>query len=107
VKIACLAQLVNVIAPISTQNGGPAWRQSIFYPFMQASRYGRGAYKDWRILERLELAGFNPKAGNTAARPDGVVPRAAADPGRVDSGALSSALPPPSWNVIRLRSPRR
>ncbi len=43
VKIACLAQLVNVIAPIMTeQGGGPAWRQTIFYPFMHASRYGRG-----------------------------------------------------------------
>lgn len=42
VKIACLAQLVNVIAPIMTQNGGPAWAQTIFYPFLHASRYGRG-----------------------------------------------------------------
>jgi len=42
VKIACLAQLVNVIAPIMTANGGPAWRQTIFYPYMHASRYGRG-----------------------------------------------------------------
>jgi alpha-N-arabinofuranosidase len=42
VKIACLAQLVNVIAPIMTQNGGPAWRQTIFYPFAQVSNYGRG-----------------------------------------------------------------
>lgn len=42
VKIACLAQLVNVIAPIMTQTGGPAWRQTIFYPFMHASVYGRG-----------------------------------------------------------------
>lgn len=42
VKIACLAQLVNVIAPIMTANGGSAWRQTIFYPFMHASNYGRG-----------------------------------------------------------------
>jgi len=42
VKIACLAQLVNVIAPIMTENGGAAWRQTIFYPFMHASNYGRG-----------------------------------------------------------------
>ncbi|WP_236344491.1 arabinosylfuranosidase ArfA [Paenibacillus plantiphilus] len=42
VKIACLAQLVNVIAPIMTENGGPAWRQTIFYPFLHASLYGRG-----------------------------------------------------------------
>ena len=42
VKIACLAQLVNVIAPIMTKNGGGCWAQTIFYPFMHASRYGRG-----------------------------------------------------------------
>lgn len=43
VKMACLAQLVNVIAPIMTEKGGgTAWKQTIFYPFMHASRYGRG-----------------------------------------------------------------
>ncbi len=43
VKIACLAQLVNVIAPIMTEaEGGGAWKQTIFYPFMHASAYGRG-----------------------------------------------------------------
>ena len=40
VKMACLAQLVNVIAPIMTENGGRCWAQTIFYPFMDASRYG-------------------------------------------------------------------
>ena len=42
VKIACLAQLVNVIAPIMTVTGGAAWRQTIYYPFLQASVFGRG-----------------------------------------------------------------
>jgi alpha-N-arabinofuranosidase len=42
VKIACLAQLVNVIAPIMTEPGGRAWRQTIFHPFKDASVYGRG-----------------------------------------------------------------
>ena len=42
VKVACLAQLVNVIAPIMTRNGGGVWAQTIFYPMMHASRYGRG-----------------------------------------------------------------
>ena len=42
VKMACLAQLVNVIAPIMTENGGGAWAQTIFYPFMYASVKGRG-----------------------------------------------------------------
>lgn len=42
VTAACLAQLVNVIAPIMTEPGGPAWRQTTFYPFADAARYGRG-----------------------------------------------------------------
>ena len=42
VKMACLAQLVNVIAPIMTDAAGGAWKQTIFYPFMHASKYGRG-----------------------------------------------------------------
>jgi alpha-N-arabinofuranosidase len=42
VKIACLAQLVNVIAPIFTVKGGPAIKQTIFYPFQQVSTYGWG-----------------------------------------------------------------
>ena len=42
VKIACMAQLVNVIAPIMTETGGKAWAQTIFYPYMFASQYGRG-----------------------------------------------------------------
>lgn len=42
VKIACLAQLVNVIAPIMTEKNGMAWRQTIFYPYLHTSHYGRG-----------------------------------------------------------------
>lgn len=42
VKMASLAQLVNVIAPIFTKRGGGVIKQSIFYPFYLVSRYGRG-----------------------------------------------------------------
>ena len=42
VKIACLAQLVNTLAPITTVPGGPAFCHSTYYPFLYASRYGRG-----------------------------------------------------------------
>ncbi|SFI74897.1 alpha-N-arabinofuranosidase [Paenibacillus sp. UNC496MF] len=42
VKMACLAQLVNVIAPIMTANGGGAWKQTIYFPYMHASLFGRG-----------------------------------------------------------------
>ncbi|MFI2431897.1 alpha-N-arabinofuranosidase [Streptomyces sp. NPDC018693] len=49
VTVACLAQLVNVIAPIMTEPGGPAWRQTTFFPFSQASKYGRGEVLDVRV----------------------------------------------------------
>jgi alpha-L-arabinofuranosidase len=42
VKIACLAQLINTIAPIMTETGGGSWKQTIYHPFMHCSNYGRG-----------------------------------------------------------------
>lgn len=38
VHAASLAQLVNVIGPIMTEPGGPAWRQTTFHPFALTSR---------------------------------------------------------------------
>ena len=49
VKIACIAQLVNAIAPIQTVTGGPAWKQTIYYPFLHAARFGRGRVLDLQI----------------------------------------------------------
>ena len=42
VKMACLAQLVNSIAPIMTEPDGSAWRQTTYWPFLHVSKYGRG-----------------------------------------------------------------
>jgi len=42
VTIANQAQLVNVIAPIRSEEGGPAWRQSIFWPFARMSALAKG-----------------------------------------------------------------
>ena len=42
VKVACIAQLVNVIAPIMTETGGPAWKQTTYWPLYYASLHGRG-----------------------------------------------------------------
>jgi alpha-N-arabinofuranosidase len=42
VKLACIAQLVNVIAPIRTEPDKEAWRQTIFFPFAYTARYGKG-----------------------------------------------------------------
>ena len=49
VKSACLAQLVNAIAPIMTETGGPAWRQTIFYPFKDMSNFGRGTVLQTKV----------------------------------------------------------
>ena len=51
IRIGCLAQLVNVIPVIRTLDGGPAWRQTTYYPFQHVSRFGRGT------ALRLELDG--------------------------------------------------
>ena len=65
VKVACLAQLVNVIAPIMTRSGGGVWAQTIFWPMMHASKYGRGTslrpiitspVYDCRDYEKVPLA---------------------------------------------------
>jgi len=78
VRIACLAQLVNVIAPIMTNAAG-FFRQTIFYPYSWALQYAHG-----RVLNVLiesptydvpgidgvayidAAATFDPQAGRTA-----------------------------------------
>jgi alpha-N-arabinofuranosidase len=42
IKLACLAQLINVIAPIMTSASG-LFRQTIFYPYNWALQYARGS----------------------------------------------------------------
>jgi alpha-N-arabinofuranosidase len=42
VTAASLAQLVNVIAPISTDPEGAAWPQTTFHPFALTARHARG-----------------------------------------------------------------
>ncbi len=59
VRIACIAQLVNVIAPIMTEPGGAAWRQTIYWPFQLASLNGRGT--------ALQLAVHVPTYGAAVA----------------------------------------
>jgi len=47
VRVGCLAQIVNVIAPLVT-NGTSVLRQSIYYPYAWALKYARG-----RVLDPL------------------------------------------------------
>jgi alpha-N-arabinofuranosidase len=48
VRVACLAQLVNVIAPLVTSESG-VLRQSIYYPYAWALQYARGRVLDVRV----------------------------------------------------------
>jgi alpha-N-arabinofuranosidase len=48
VRVGCLAQLVNVIAPLVTSETG-VLRQSIYYPYAWALRYARGRVLDVRV----------------------------------------------------------
>ena len=41
--MACMAQLVNVIAPICTENGGKAWTQTTYWPLLYGTKYGHGS----------------------------------------------------------------
>ena len=77
VRIACIAQLVNVIAPIMTEPGGAAWRQTIYYPYCFASLYGRGVALRLSVkspgydaecaddVPYLDIAGVHDEAGQT------------------------------------------
>ncbi|HEY8653493.1 MAG TPA: alpha-L-arabinofuranosidase C-terminal domain-containing protein [Dermatophilaceae bacterium] len=49
VTSASLAQLVNVIAPIMTEPGGPAWRQTTFFPFAATAKHAVGMSLDVRV----------------------------------------------------------
>jgi len=69
VTAASLAQLVNVIAPIMTEPGGAAWRQTTFYPFALTSRLARGV----SLQLRLDV----PTYGTAVYGPVGVVDAAA------------------------------
>ena len=48
VRVACIAQLVNVIAPLVTNDTG-VLRQSIYFPYSWALRYARGRVLDLRV----------------------------------------------------------
>ncbi len=90
VRCACLAQLVNVIAPIMTETGGPAWRQTIFHPFAQMSRLGRGAVLRTQIeSDTYSAAYYDPRALTDPPIPMPAVPYLKFSAVRNDDGGLS------------------
>ena len=59
VKLACLAQLINVIAPIMTDANG-ILRQTIYYPYSWALQFARGTVLDLLVQSSTyELAGLD------------------------------------------------
>lgn len=75
VKAACLAQLVNAIAPIMTETGGPAWRQTIFYPFAHFSNYGRGNVLKTKVdVPTYKATYYDPRGAEELTFPMPAVP---------------------------------
>ncbi len=74
VKVGCLAQIINVIAALVTNEGG-VLRQSIYYPYAWGVRYAKGDVLDLRVeseayeIERVYRA---PYLGQRAARIESV-----------------------------------
>jgi alpha-N-arabinofuranosidase len=111
VKIGCLAQVVNVIAPIMTAPGGPAWRQTIFWPLAQASRHGRGtvlrALVDSPRYDCKERPGSPTLALSAVASADGGLTLFAVNRSLTEPLALSvdargcGELAPLDWQVLR------
>ena len=67
VKLACLAQLVNVIAPIMTDENG-LFRQTIYYPYSWALQFARGAVLHLLVeSSTYEVSGLDPVAYVDAA----------------------------------------
>jgi len=69
VASASLAQLVNVIAPIMTEPGGAAWRQTTFFPFSVTSRLARGEV----LRPRIDVATYETAVYGAAPLVDSVV----------------------------------
>lgn len=75
VRTACVAQLVNAIAPIMTETGGRAWRQTIFFPFAQMSRLGRGKVLRTQVeSEAYDSSYYDPRGTNDFTFPVPNVP---------------------------------
>jgi len=107
VRSASLAQLVNVIAPIMTEPGGPAWRQTTFFPFAATSRLAQGEALDVRALGDVSVRGASSLydddlgAANTLEAPDrvGLRPTPTAE---ISDGLLRLVLPSVSGTAVEL-----
>jgi len=99
VKIGCLAQIVNVIAPIMTAKGGPAWKQTIYHPIQQASASGRGTV----LRTVIDSPGYDCKEREGAPY---LKAAAVIDPesGTLKLFALNRSLTEPMTLIVDLRA---
>jgi alpha-N-arabinofuranosidase len=116
VRVGCLAQIVNVIAPLVT-NETSVLRQSIYYPYAWSLKYARGRVLDLRVEGEtypIKAAGLRPDFARDdvvpfvdvvatldaerAARPVHAEPRS---PGRARAGLTAATSRP------RVRWPAR
>ncbi len=71
VRVACLAQIVNVIAPLVTNSKG-VLRQSIYYPYQMVLKYARGRMLDIQVESEtypIRGAGLRPDFARNADVP--------------------------------------
>ena len=91
-----MAQLVNVIAPIMTRNGGGAWAQTIYWPLMHASKYGRGtslrAVVDSPVYDCKDFEGVPELDATATTAEDGSVTIFAVNRSMTDAIELSADL---------------
>ena len=93
---------------MTEQGGGKAWKQTIYYPFMLTSRYGRGtvlqpvvnctkhdtaAHEDVTDVETVAVRNEEKEELNFFA----------VNRSTCEAGFVTSVLKGASWNLIRLK----
>jgi alpha-N-arabinofuranosidase len=90
VRAASLAQLVNAIAPIMTETGGGAWRQTIFWPFKHMSNHGRGRVLRAPVTsDTYSAAYYDPRGPSDPPIPLPAVPYLKLAAVNTDDGGIS------------------
>ena len=99
VRVGCLAQLVNVIAPLVTNETG-VLRQSIYYPYAWALRYARGRVLDLRVEAETYPITARRAPGRLRPQRSGAVRRRRRHARRAErSGERADAEPRPGWRA--------
>ena len=78
------------IAPIMTETGGPAWRQTIFWPFAHMSRLGRGRVLRTQVeLDTYDSSYYDPRGAQELTFPVPNVPYLKVAAVAEEAGSLS------------------